>query len=238
MLFLAFSKLIAAEKAYAAALNARVNAIDEVSLNADTELDSIAAELSWLEHTREQFLPIVEQYERYSPIIRQHIIAAKASILPRAKSQFEAALDAFKIKLDELEIRAKKEGMIDGEEPLDIKNFPKDSDIAGYLAAKAVYDTMEATGGNFFATPQKMTLKDFNDECRTAIREARPVLSLHRGWGEILGKLGFMLTVCLSGGTALIASKVMTGNWTFFNHKTDAEDCLDDLRSSFMALTA
>ncbi|KTD20158.1 hypothetical protein [Legionella londiniensis] len=81
--------------------------------------------------------------------------------------------------------------------------------------AEVLYQSLKTSGENYFSN--KMSAKDFNGQCNTALRTAEKTLNGYYGWRELLAAIGCVVTSIVTLGFAPVISKLTTGSFRFFN---------------------
>jgi hypothetical protein len=90
--------------------------------------------------------------------------------------------------------------------------------------------------GEDLQTNMRSLTRQFQNECKVVIDQARPVLEKHRGLKQVLGNI---LLAVLGLGVfylaAICINKAVTGNWLFFS-QTDTAKQLDKVENQLESL--
>ncbi|CEG56404.1 Dot/Icm T4SS effector Ceg23 [Legionella fallonii] len=157
-----------------------------------------------------------KQREEEEPHRNEKEQAGKPTEPNHYHEEFNKAIHVLKDKMDEFQ-----------KEP----DFATDQKLQdAYGAANALYAALEDQGNEFFTKePSPASYKNFKDNCKRHVQEAREVLDQHRGWGRILLNV-FAMIITAGIGYAIAAGvniAVNKGKFTFF--ATDSSEKLSTI---------
>jgi hypothetical protein len=188
-----------------------LNAMENRNLRISQESEQASQLLDAMNNAGDKFLEkdeitIKDYQDRYNEAISKfHAIYTQ--------KQFESALELVDEKVKQL------------------KEKSNDSTEYGnaHKTASQLLETLKQAGLDYFNKEDSISTDDFSKRCHDAIDAAKPVLSMHRGWKDILAKIACVVMSIVTIGIAPAFNKLATGHWRFFTPKTDSQKVLDTM---------
>lgn len=165
-----------------------------------------------LESTAQKYIELRAQIQKDLPGVKQ-------DLYQKVDQEFTELLAPLIAKTETLAIKAEK----------------NERYVDASLKANQLVDDLEQARTNFVKGSTSVTV--FEQQCKDALKDAKHVLSQHRGWGPLLAKIKFWLSSLLTLGVAPAASRCITGQWNFFAApKTESEQVREQVSDQIQVL--